>query len=112
MAPSRGLFFGGSAETRVVLPDPPQIGTSGRISRRGANVGAAPECAGGAAERGPAVLPRSPIGKVFAYALRNRKGLCRYAGDGRLRSDSSPVSPHPPKALVRTAATSGYNYCS
>jgi transposase len=40
-------------------------------------------------EQGLVVLPKSPIGKAIAYALRNWKELCRYLEDGRLRIDNN-----------------------
>lgn len=40
-------------------------------------------------EQGPAVLPRSLIGKAIAYALRNWKELCCFVEDPRIRIDNN-----------------------
>jgi transposase len=40
-------------------------------------------------EQGPAVLPKSPIGKAIAYALKNWTELGRFLEDGRIRIDNN-----------------------
>jgi len=40
-------------------------------------------------ERQATVLPKSPVGQAFGYALGNGTALTRYAADGRLAIDSS-----------------------
>ena len=37
------------------------------------------------------ILPKSPIGKAIAYALKRWKGLCAYAHDGQLEIDNNLV---------------------
>jgi len=40
-------------------------------------------------EQGPAVLPKSPIGKAISYAIKNWKELCLFTEDGRIRIDNN-----------------------
>lgn len=44
-----------------------------------------------AQERGPKVLPKSPIGKAINYAIDHYDRLCRYVIDGRYRIDTNLV---------------------
>ena len=37
----------------------------------------------------PTVLPKSPLGKAFAYSLKRWDGLVRYLKDGRLEVDNN-----------------------
>ncbi|MEE8058152.1 MAG: IS66 family transposase [Pseudomonadales bacterium] len=40
-------------------------------------------------EHYPTVLPKSPLGKAFAYTLKYWEGLCKFLNDGRLEADNN-----------------------
>ena len=37
----------------------------------------------------PTVLPKSPLGRAFAYCLKHWDGLCEFLNDGRLEADNN-----------------------
>lgn len=51
------------------------------------------------------ILPKSPIGKAIAYALKRWKGLCAYAHDGQLEIDNNLV-----ENTIRPVALGRKNY--